>query len=99
MVRVPAASVVVRNCVDDQSWSYRARCSQCDTTFVDTTPESLALQALAAGLPVELWTLPKPSPRYQGSPIQAVDALELHLALAESDWFDQLVRVEPFGDR
>ena len=27
--------VVVRNCIDDQSWSYRARCSQCDTTFVD----------------------------------------------------------------
>ena len=98
VVRVLAGLVVVRNCVDDQSWSYRARCSRCDTTFVGTTPASLARPAVAAGLTVEHWTLPKPSARRTGSPLHAVDALELHLALLESDWFDQWVRVEPLGE-
>ena len=57
------ALVVVRNCVDDESWSYRARCSKCDTTFVGGTPAALARPAVAAGLAIELWTLPKPSAR------------------------------------
>src|SRR6267154_2050216 len=46
VVRVETDRVVVRNCVDDQTWSYRARCSQCDTIFIGFTPESLALPAL-----------------------------------------------------
>jgi hypothetical protein len=95
---VRADLVVVRNCVDDQSWSYRARCCKCDTTFIGATPASLARGAVAAGLAIELWTLPKPSARRTGSPLRAVDALELHLAMLESDWFDHLARVEPLGD-
>jgi hypothetical protein len=98
VVRVRADLVVVRNCVDDQSWSYRARCSSCDATFIGATPASLARPAVEAGLAVELWTLPKPSARRTGSPLRAVDALELHLALLESDWFEQLTRVEPLGE-
>jgi len=98
VVRVHADLVVVRNCVDDESWSYRARCSGCDTTFVGTTAASLARPAVAAGLAIELWTLPRPSARRTGSPLHAVDALELHLALLEQDWFDQLARVEPPGE-
>ena len=99
VVRVRADRVVVRNCVDDETWSYRARCSECDTTFLGFTPATLALPAIAAGLVVETWTLPIPSPRYSGSALHAVDALELHLAMLEPDWFDQLARVEPLGDR
>lgn len=99
VVRVRADRVVVRNCVDDESWSYRARCSSCDLTFVGSTPVQLALSAVAAGLPVERWTLPKPSARHAGVALHAVDALELHLALLEPDWLEQLARVEPLGDR
>ncbi len=98
IVRVRADRVVVRNCIDDNSWSYRARCSSCDTTFVDTTPVSLALPAVAAGLAVEIWTRPTPSARRGGGPLEMVDALELHLALLEPDWFDQLARTEPFEE-
>ncbi len=94
VVRVRANRVVVRNCVDDQTWSYRARCSGCDTTFVGMTPAALALPAVAAGLVVELWSLPVPSFRHSGSAIEAVDALELHLALLEPDWFEELSRVQ-----
>jgi hypothetical protein len=95
---VHADLVVVRNCIDDESWSYRARCSSCDTTFVGATPASLARPAVAAGLAIELWTLPRPSARRAGSPLRAVDALELHLELLEPDWFEQLARVEPPGE-
>jgi hypothetical protein len=100
IVRVPIEQVVVRNCVDDQTWSYRARCSQCGTTFLGDTPEGLALAALAAGVSVEIWTLPIPSARRPGPPIQAADLLALHLALTEYDWFDRLSGAEPPpGDR
>lgn len=99
IVRVRAERVVMRSCVDDDAWSYRARCSECETTFVGYTSATLALPAVAAGVSIETWTLPVPSPRYSGSPLQAVDALELHLAMLEDDWFDQLARVEPLGDR
>jgi hypothetical protein len=99
VVRVRADLVVVRNCLDDESWSYRALCSQCHTLFVGNTPAALALPAVAAGLAVELWSLPVLSARHSGEAIHAVDALELHLALLEPDWFEQLARVEPLGDR
>jgi hypothetical protein len=98
VLRVLAGRVVVRNCVDDHGWSYRARCSRCDTVFVRATPESLALPAVAAGVAFEFWTLPQPSVRRSGAPLGAVDVLELHLALLESDWFDQWER-EPLDGR
>lgn len=94
-----ADRVVLRNCVDDQSWSYRALCSGCDTTFVGDTPAGLAVGAIAAGVEVEHWTLPRPSARHAGSALHAVDALELHLALLEPDWFEQLARVEPLDGK
>jgi hypothetical protein len=99
VVRVRADRVVLRNCLDDLSWSYRARCSGCNATFLAFTPESLALPAIAVGVEVETWTMPVPSPRRGGSPLRAVDVLELHLALLEPDWFDELERVEPQSDR
>jgi hypothetical protein len=98
-VRVRTDRVVLRRCVDDQTWSYRARCSSCEVTFVDSTPALLALPAVAAGVELELWSLPRPSGRASGSTLQAIDLLELHLALLEPDWFDQMARVKPGGDR
>jgi hypothetical protein len=99
VVRVRANRVVMRNCDDDQTWSYRAMCSNCDTVFVSSTTSALAIPAIAAGLPVELWSRPTLSGRRDGAPLHAVDALELHLALLEPDWFAQLERVVPLGDR
>jgi hypothetical protein len=98
VVRVRSDRVVIRNCVDDESWSYRARCSGCDTIFVGITPSELALPAVAAGIVVELWTLPRPSSRHTGAPLNDVDALELHLALLEPDWFGEMARVEPLDE-
>ncbi len=99
VVRVRASRVVVRNCLDDQTWSYRARCSECDLMFIGYTSAALALPAIAAGLAVESWTLPVPSARGSGAPLQVVDVLEFHLAMLDADWFDQLARIEPHGER
>jgi hypothetical protein len=107
IVRVRADRVVVRRCVDDQSWSYRARCPVCDSLFVGATPATLAVAAVMAGVAVEVWTRPAPSERRSGPPLRAIDALELHLALLEPDWFAQVTRLvtrpvpraEPSPDR
>ena len=98
IVRVRTDRVVLRRCVDDQTWSYRARCSSCEVMFVDSTPASLALPAVAAGVELELWSLPRLSARASGPSLQAIDLLELHLALREPDWFDQMTSVKPGGD-
>jgi hypothetical protein len=98
IVRVRADRVVLRRCVDDELWSYRARCSSCEVTFIGSTPASLALPAVAAGVGLELWSLPRPSARATGSPLRSLDVLELHLALLEPDWFDQMASVKPGGD-
>jgi hypothetical protein len=98
IVRVRADRVVLRRCVDDELWSYRARCSSCEVTFIGSTPASLALPAVAAGVGLELWSLPRPSARATGSALRSLDVLELHLALLEPDWFDRMASVKPGGD-
>jgi hypothetical protein len=90
--RVSAQSVTVRWCLDHNGWSYRARCAVCGIVFVASTREDRAHRALAAGAHLEMWTLPaelaeRPS---EGRPIDAVDILELRLALMEPEWFDKL---------
>jgi hypothetical protein len=90
--RVTAGSVTVRWCLDVNSWSYRARCAACGIVFVANTREDRAQRALAAGARLEMWTLPaelteRPA---EGRTIDAVDILELRLALMEPEWFDKL---------
>jgi hypothetical protein len=100
VVRVGTDRVVIRNCVDNQTWSYRARCSQCGTVFLGDTPEALAIAAIGAGVSVETWTLPVASARRPGPPLRAADVVELHVALLADDWFERLAQVQPpLGDR
>ena len=95
VVRVRVNEVVLRNCVDDNSWSYRARCSRCGTLFVAATPPALALPAVTAGVSVEQWSMPVPSARHSAGPIRETDAMALHVALMKPDWFDELLRELP----
>jgi hypothetical protein len=99
--RVSAPSVTVRWCLDTNGWSYRARCSTCDILFVAPTREDRAHRALAAGAKLEMWTLPaelneRPS---IGRTIDAVDILELRLALMEPEWFDKLRAITDLDGR
>jgi hypothetical protein len=97
--RVSAPSVTVRWCLDTNAWSYRTRCSVCEIVFVATTREDRAHRALAAGAILEMWTLPAELTERPGAgrPIDAVDILELRLALMEPEWFDKL-RAMTFPD-
>jgi hypothetical protein len=90
--RVSAGSVTVRWCLDVNGWSYRARCAVCDIVFVANTREDRAHRALAAGAHLEMWTLPAELTERPpaGRAIDAVDILELRLALMEPEWFDKL---------
>jgi hypothetical protein len=89
---VRAGSVTVRWCLDVNGWSYRARCSVCDVVFVANTREDRAHRALAAGARLEMWTLPAELTErpVAGRAIDAVDILELRLAMMEPEWFDKL---------
>ena len=99
--RVPAQSVTVRWCLDTNVWSYRARCSSCQITFVAGTREDRAHRALAVGAKLEMWTLPAELNERPGSgrTIDAVDILELRLALMEPEWFDKLRSITKLDGR
>lgn len=91
-VRVPSTEIVVRWCADDQSCSYRTQCPRCGFAFVAATSETLAQTTIGAGARVEVWSRPaEVDERPAGPPIELADLLELHLALAEPDWFDELL--------
>ncbi len=93
-VRVDPADVTLRNCVDDESWSYRFTCPHCDRLAAAETESSAALGAVTAGALVERWHLPAElRERHDGPDLKLQDLLDLHELLNERDWFDALVRM------
>jgi len=104
IVRVPASEVTLRNCVDDGRWDYWFLCPGCGRLSAGISTTWLAVEAFAAGSPLELWHLPAElKEAHDGPPLSLVDLVELHLALAEPDWFDDLLHAiddaaeGPFG--
>ena len=93
VVRVPADQVTLRNCVDDGRWDYWFLCPSCGRLSAGESTSWLAVEAFAAGSALEVWHLPAElRERPEGPPLSLVDLVELHLALAEPDWFDDLLR-------
>jgi hypothetical protein len=92
--RMSPADVTLRNCVDDDNWSYRFTCASCGNRTVAPTNKWLALEVVAVGAKVERWTLPTELHETRGGPpITLDDLLDLHEALLEADWFDTLLHV------
>jgi hypothetical protein len=90
-VRVPPREVTVRNCLDNGTWSYRFTCPRCHGRTVGKSVEAALLNAVGAGASLEEWTLPAELlERPDGPPFTLVDVLELHLAMLEPDWFDEI---------
>jgi hypothetical protein len=98
-VRVPANEVTLRNCVDDGRWDYRFLCPRCGRLSAGESTSWLAVEAFAAGSALEVWHLPAElrEPR-DGPPLSLVDLVELHLALAEPDWYDEFVGILGEGE-
>ena len=93
--RVPLDSVTLRRCVDDDAWSYRARCPECRFLLADVTSERAALSAVASGADLEEWHVPLELDEHPSGPEFTLgDVLALRLALIEDDWIEQLRRYD-----
>jgi len=90
-VKVAPSDVTIRNCVDDDSWSYWLICPSCRHRAAAQTQRRPAFGAICAGATLDTWRLPAElDERPDGPPLTFVDVLELHLLLLEPDWIDQL---------
>jgi hypothetical protein len=93
VVRVPAEVVTLRHCTDDGSWDYWLQCPECGQRSAGRSSWWLALEALAAGSPLEEWRRPDElNEQHHGPPLHLLDLAELHLALEQPDWIDALAR-------
>jgi hypothetical protein len=89
--------VTLRNCVDDGRWDYWFMCPRCGRLSAGQSTSWLAVEAFAAGSALEVWHLPDElHETHDGPPLSLVDLVELHLALSEPGWYEQLVG--PLGD-
>ena len=91
-VRVCPGDVTLRNCVDDDSWTYRFRCPSCKRLAVGPASRSACFEAVAAGAAVESWHLPAELSEHRdnGPALTQLDALALRATLGEPDWFETL---------
>lgn len=90
--RIPVEVVTIRGCLDDDRWSYRFTCAECGRATVEDTTADRARDAAEIGVLVETWRYPSElDEEHTGPRLNLVDALELHRALSEPDWFDTLV--------
>jgi hypothetical protein len=90
-VRVAPGEVTIRNCVDDDGWSYWFICPSCRLRAAARTRRGSAFDAIYAGSTLDTWRLPAElDERPAGPPLTFIDFLELRLLLLEPDWIDQL---------
>ena len=57
-IRIPVAGVTIRGCLDDDKWSYRFTCPDCDLPTVEDTSAARALDAVEIGVRLETWRYP-----------------------------------------
>ncbi len=91
-VRVRTNEVTLRNCVDDDSWSYWFVCPLCAHRTAADTERAAAVTAVAAGSRLEHWILPAELDERPNAPaLTGADLLEFHLGLIEPDWINELL--------
>ncbi len=98
--RVDPAAVTIRNCVDNNLWSYRFICPFCRRPSVSPVAAELAGAAVSAGSPLETWQFPAELAErsHRWPPFTIADQLELRIALAQPDWVEALCNPYPRGD-
>ena len=90
-VRIGSSEVTIRNCVEDDAWSYWFTCPSCGCRATARTRRGSAFDAICAGATLETWRLPAElDERPNGPPLTFIDLLELQRLLVEPDWLDQL---------
>src|SRR5258708_14017358 len=92
-VSVAATVVTIRNCADNDRWSYRFICPTCELRAAGTTSKSAALEAVAVGADYETWRLPvELLERAYLPPLTLDDLAELRASLEEPEWLGLLTR-------
>ena len=87
--RVSPENVTLRHCLDDETWSYRFMCPDCQLPAVASTNDQAARAAMEAGCPIEIWRLPAELLEHpEGPPLVIADILELHEEMLQPDWLD-----------
>lgn len=90
-VRVAPFDVTIRNCVDNDEWSYWFHCPGCTRRSAGSTHRRPALDAILSGSAFETWATPaEVFERPTGAPFTLADVVELRLRLIEPDWTDEL---------
>jgi hypothetical protein len=91
--RTALKTVVLRHCLDDDTWSYRGRCPGCKLLVAGATSHRAALEAVESGGAIEEWRMPLELGERPGGPeFTLADVLALRLALIEDSWLDDLQR-------
>lgn len=88
--------VCSRICTDNGDAEYRFTCPECDAIIVKPTTARMVETLEAAGVQVELWTLPAELfERHGGPSLTHEDLLEFHIQLSDddevADAIDQLI--------
>lgn len=96
-VRVPTDDVTLRNCLGDDTWTYRFRCPTCTEITVAPTTKLAALEAVVAHVRLESWHLPTGlDTRPGGPPFSESDLATLRSQLADPNWLESFeARGEP----
>jgi predicted RNA-binding Zn-ribbon protein involved in translation (DUF1610 family) len=91
-VKLQIHDLTVRICTDEVTpAAYRFQCPVCDQTVSRAASARIIDLLVSAGALHELWTRPAEiDARPSGPPLTPDDLLDLHVLLAEDNWFDDL---------
>jgi predicted RNA-binding Zn-ribbon protein involved in translation (DUF1610 family) len=91
-VQLGIHDLTVRVQDDDRAGDYRFRCPGCSDLVTRPASPRIVDLLVSAGAAEEHWTWPAElDERPGGPPLTPDDLLDLHVLLADRDWFDQLV--------
>jgi hypothetical protein len=92
-VQLQINDLTVRVCDDeDTPGAYRFQCPGCEQTVSRPASPRIIELLVSAGAPHELWTWPAElAEARSGPPLTSDDLLDLHVLLADDNWFQQLV--------
>lgn len=80
------AQVFSRICTDNGEAEYRFTCTECNSIVVKPTTARMVETLEAAGVPVELWSLPAELfEAHRGPTLTHEDLLDFHIHLSDDD--------------
>lgn len=94
-VRLTAADLTVRVCIDDDTGAYWFRCSECDAPVAKPASSHIVDLLVSSGVRLEMWRRPAElrEPR-TGPALTHDDLLDFHVLLQRDDWMDEVASTD-----